>query len=144
MRESSTRFSLSQINLSNWSTFLPHYLSFPSHRSSHSSLITLSRPSLNSCLKLQTDLSIILFLFCVTVSRLIYVTLLITSLLHLSVICQTICRTVLFLLSLYSPRLSQDGYLRCWLLTKLCCFISYLFCYHSPSFHSRQFYFFDL
>jgi len=55
-------------------------LSFPSNRSTRSpSLITLSRPSLTS----RLDLSIILLLFCGTVSRLIYVTLLITSLLRL-------------------------------------------------------------
>jgi len=44
-----------------------------------SSLITLSRPSLTIILKLQTDLSIFLLLFCVTLSRLVFVTLLITS-----------------------------------------------------------------
>jgi len=48
MRESTTRFSLSQINLSKPS-YLRSLLSFPSHRCTQSSsFITLSRPSLTS------------------------------------------------------------------------------------------------
>jgi len=60
-------------------SYLRSLLSIPSHRSTrYSSLITLL-----SLLVLQTDLSIILLLFCGTDSHLIYVTLLIISLLHL-------------------------------------------------------------
>jgi len=48
----------------------------------------------------------------------------------------------LFLSSLvlgYSPRLTQDWYIRYW-PCKLRVFISHPFRYHSPSFHSRQFF----
>jgi len=65
-------------------SYLRSLLSFSSHRCPWSSSpINLSRPSLTSRLKLQIDLITILLLFSGTVSHLIYVTLLITSLLHL-------------------------------------------------------------
>jgi len=63
----------------NWSN-LRSLLSFPVHHSTWSSVITRSCPSLTSCLKLQTDISIIPLMLYGTVFRLIYVTLLITSL----------------------------------------------------------------
>jgi len=86
MTESNTRFSLSHINLSKLVNLLTSALLF---HSLHivllgllllSPLVVLLSPLV---LKLQTDLIIILLLFCGTASHRIYVTLLITSLLHL-------------------------------------------------------------
>jgi len=79
-------------------------------------------------LKYQIDLSIILLLFYGTIFHFIYVRLFITSLLLLfqtrlclifqplfSLTCwKPISFTLTFLLSLYSPRLSQNWYLRYW------------------------------
>ena len=91
MRESSTIFFLTHINLSKLVILLTYALFFHSLHIvplAHLLLLFITLVVLLSRLvsKLQTDPSIILLLFCGTVCRdcrLIYVTLLITSLLHL-------------------------------------------------------------
>jgi len=83
MKELSTRLSLLSFKSvkTGQSSYLRSLLSFPSHRcTQYSSLITLSRPSLTSRLKIEKcRYFIILLLFCGTICRLIYVMLLITS-----------------------------------------------------------------
>jgi len=123
MRESNTRFSRSHINLSKLVNRLTYALFFHSFHI----VVLLGLPLLSLIvallsplvLKYQIDLSIILPLFCGTISHLIYVRLFITSLLllfqtRLCLIFQPpfslrswkpISFTLPFLLSLYSPRL---------------------------------------
>jgi len=89
MRKSSTRFPLSHthINLSKLvklpTSALFFHLLFPSHRSTRSSRITLSRPFLTSRLNIANRSCYHSAPVCGTIYRLIYVTLLIKSLRHL-------------------------------------------------------------
>jgi len=107
----------------------PSYLlSFPAHRCTQSSsLITLSRPSLTFCLKianrsfyhsapvlwnnLPSHLRLIFHHVTPFISNSL-VSDLLTSLFFKKL--KTHSFTLLFLLSLYSPRLSQDWYLQYW------------------------------
>jgi len=80
-------------------------------------------------------------LTCWTLSYCVFKSFAVHILNHLSLVFQllfsyklkTFAFTVLFLLCLYSPRLSQSGLISP-VLTKLCCFISYSFRCHSPNF----------
>jgi len=116
MKELSTRFSLSLINLSK---LVKHFTSALFFHSLHialldllllSPLVALLSPLI---LKLQTDRSIIMLLLGGTVCRLIDVTLLIMSLFTKSY--KTISIAVLFISSLYSSWLYQDWYIWYWL-----------------------------
>jgi len=81
-------------------------LSFPSHCFTRSTLINLSRPFITSRIKIANNLSIIALLFCETVSYLTYVTLLITSLIHLYYTRLSLIFQPLFLKSLKKLSLS--------------------------------------
>jgi len=131
MRESNTRFSLSHINLSKLVNLLTSALFFHSLP-----IVVLGLPFISPSiallsplvLKYQIDLSTILLLFYGIISHLIYVRKFITSplLLFQTRLCpifqplfslrsyKLISFTLPFLLSLYSPRLSQDWYLPYW------------------------------
>jgi len=138
-------------------------LSFPSHCcTKSSSLITFSRPSLTSSLKIanRSFYHSVPVLWNNLPSHLyvrLFITLLFIIQTHLCLIFQPlfsftslkpISFTRPFLLSLYSPRLSQDWYLRYWPITKIWYVIDQVssfhvthISHHSPSYHSRQFFY---